>query len=199
MPRLLTDGNQVQLFVSLGIDGDEVSGLLRLSLRGRGLLSRTPLLERVKFLAIVSSNLDEFFMKRIGGLKQQVGAGLQEPTVDGRTPEAQIVESIELVGRLEERRRAVLAKLSDELKKHDIVLATWDELSADDQAYVREYYFENIFPLVTPQATDPAHPSSRPRPRTTRSGHRRPRISSAARRTATVRPWSGSAGATFRC
>ena len=51
---------------------------------------RTPLLKRVKFLAIVHSNLDEFFMKRIGGLKQQVGAGLQEPSVDGRTPAQQI-------------------------------------------------------------------------------------------------------------
>ena len=54
---------------------------------------RTPLLERVKFLAIVSSNLDEFFMKRIGGLKQQVGAGVQELTVDGRTPQQQIDEA----------------------------------------------------------------------------------------------------------
>src|SRR6185369_16414044 len=53
---------------------------------------RTPLLERTKFLAIVSSNLDEFFMKRVGGLKQQLGAGLQNLTVDGRTPEQQIRE-----------------------------------------------------------------------------------------------------------
>jgi len=51
---------------------------------------RTPLLERVKFVAIVSANLDEFFMKRIGGLKQQVGAGIQNLTVDGRTPVQQI-------------------------------------------------------------------------------------------------------------
>src|SRR5664279_345231 len=53
---------------------------------------RTPLLERVKFIAIVSSNLDEFFMKRIGGLKQQVGAGISELSVDGRTPQQQITE-----------------------------------------------------------------------------------------------------------
>src|SRR5262252_1597869 len=53
---------------------------------------RNPLLERVKFLAITGSNLDEFFMKRIGGLKQQVAAGVQEPTVDGRTPQQQIAE-----------------------------------------------------------------------------------------------------------
>ena len=54
--------------------------------------ARNPLLERVKFLAIVCSNLDEFFMKRIGGLKQQLGAGVQELSVDGRTPEQQIRE-----------------------------------------------------------------------------------------------------------
>ena len=53
---------------------------------------RTPLLERVKFIAIVSSNLDEFFMKRIGGLKQQVGAGISELSVDGRSPRQQITE-----------------------------------------------------------------------------------------------------------
>ena len=53
---------------------------------------RTPLLERLKFLAIVASNLDEFVMKRIGGLKQQVAAGLRQPSIDGRTPEQQIVE-----------------------------------------------------------------------------------------------------------
>jgi polyphosphate kinase len=52
---------------------------------------RTPLLERVKFIAIVSANLDEFFMKRIGGLKQQVGAGISELSVDGRSPQQQII------------------------------------------------------------------------------------------------------------
>ncbi|HYQ70957.1 MAG TPA: RNA degradosome polyphosphate kinase, partial [Gammaproteobacteria bacterium] len=55
--------------------------------------SRTPLLERVKFLAIVSNNLDEFFMKRIGGLKQQIAAGIRTATVDGRTPLEQVRES----------------------------------------------------------------------------------------------------------
>src|SRR5664280_2139383 len=58
---------------------------------------RTPLLERVKFIAIVSSNLDEFFMKRIGGLKQQVGAGLRELTLDGLTPLRQIQESLSII------------------------------------------------------------------------------------------------------
>ena len=72
---------------------------------------RTPLLERVKFLAIVSANLDEFFMKRIGGLKQQVGAGVHELTVDGRTPEQQIAECVAC------HARARRATLRDDLSR----------------------------------------------------------------------------------
>ncbi|MGB5736890.1 MAG: RNA degradosome polyphosphate kinase, partial [Thiohalocapsa sp.] len=62
---------------------------------------RTPLLERVKFLAIVSNNLDEFFMKRIGGLKQQIAAGVHTPTVDGRTPGQQVTECRELLAEMQ--------------------------------------------------------------------------------------------------
>ena len=72
---------------------------------------RTPLLERVKFLAIVSSNLDEFFMKRIGGLKQQVGAGVQELTVDGRTPQQQIDEAQAVVSEIERRKERLLPEV----------------------------------------------------------------------------------------
>lgn len=119
---------------------------------------RTPLLERVKFLAITASNLDEFFMKRIGGLKQQVGAGLRERTVDGRTPEEQIRACYEAVHALEERQRRLLRQLLAELREHDIRVITYEKLKASDQKQLREYYYENIFPLVTPQASDPAHP-----------------------------------------
>ncbi len=76
---------------------------------------RTPLLERVKFLAIVHSNLDEFFMKRIGGLKQQVGAGLQEPSVDGRTPAQQIKECFVVVWDLARQLRQLAGEL---FKRH---------------------------------------------------------------------------------
>src|SRR3972149_4251526 len=71
---------------------------------------RTPLLERVKFLAIVNSNLDEFLMKRIGGLKQQVGAGMHEVTVDGRTPREQIAEGNAGIARPERRCRGGLGE-----------------------------------------------------------------------------------------
>jgi polyphosphate kinase len=119
---------------------------------------RTPLLERVKFLAIVGSNLDEFVMKRIGGLKQQAAAGMRAPTIDGRTPEQQITDCLEAIRDLYGREREVLARLADRLAEHDIVIARHEALCEDDRTWLRDYYYQNIFPLVTPQAMDPAHP-----------------------------------------
>ena len=119
---------------------------------------RTPLLERLKFIAISSSNLDEFFMKRIGGLMQQVGAGVQEKTVDGRTPEQQIRECNELVRSFLERKLAALEKLQVQLREQGVALARYHELTDGQRAELREHYLRNIFPLVTPQAMDPAHP-----------------------------------------
>ena len=119
---------------------------------------RVPLLERVKFVAIVSSNIDEFFQKRIGGLKQQVGAQLHRVTPDGRTPQQQISDCLELITRLESRKHAILEKLVSDLRAAGVWLASFKELDAQQQAWVREYYLTNIFPLVTPQAMDPAHP-----------------------------------------
>ena len=119
---------------------------------------RTPLLERVKFIAIVSSNLDEFFMKRIGGLKQQVGAGISELSVDGRTPQQQITECYAVVRELEAKKQMLLTKIVDQLKQEGIRFSPFLELSKDQQQVMREHYIQNIFPLVTPQAIDPAHP-----------------------------------------
>ena len=119
---------------------------------------RTPLLERVKFLAIVSANLDEFFMKRIGGLKQQVGAGMHNLTVDGRTPEQQIAEGVAVIKELTFELRDTYAELRDALREHEIELLTWDALSDEQREAAQTHYLENIFPLVTPLAMDPAHP-----------------------------------------
>ena len=120
--------------------------------------ARTPLLERVKFLAIVGGNLDEFFMKRIGGLKQQVGAGIQELTVDGRSPQEQIHDSIDMVRDIQSKARTIFNDLKALLQKHNIAISDYADLLADEQAGVRAYYLENIYPLVTPLAMDPAHP-----------------------------------------
>jgi polyphosphate kinase len=119
---------------------------------------RNPLLERLKFLAIVNGNLDEFFMKRIGGLKQQAAAGVHDLTVDGRTPEQQIAECIAVIRDLILELQSTYLDLVAALAEHDIAITTWDRLSADERAALRETYLTNIFPLVTPLAMDPAHP-----------------------------------------
>ena len=119
---------------------------------------RIPLLERLKFLAIVSSNVDEFFQKRIGGLKQQVGAQVHSVTPDGRTPQQQIADGLDLITRLEARKIIILDKVLAELKAAGVWIAPFKELEPNERAWVREHYVRNIFPLVTPQAMDPAHP-----------------------------------------
>jgi polyphosphate kinase len=119
---------------------------------------RTPLLEQVKFAAIVSANLDEFFMKRIGGLKQQLGAGVQDLTVDGRTPLAQIAACYAVIRELEADRDALVPRVLQRLEEHGVQLLTYERLSEDERRHLRTYYVQNIFPLVTPQSVDPAHP-----------------------------------------
>ena len=120
--------------------------------------ARTPLLERVKFLAIVSNNLDEFFMKRIGGLKQQIAAGVHTPTVDGRTPSQQVAECRELLAKMQADQDRIFTDLMRELEAHDIRLVTIDALPAAARERLREHFRTDIFPMITPLAMDPAHP-----------------------------------------
>ncbi|MDH3653563.1 MAG: polyphosphate kinase 1 [Myxococcales bacterium] len=120
--------------------------------------SRTPLLERVKFIAITGSILDEFFMKRIGGLKQQVAAGVHKLTVDGRTPIQQIKESHEVIRALTTEQQGLWVHLQKKVGEIGVQVASYESLSEADQSWLRDDYLENIFPLVTPQAMDPAHP-----------------------------------------
>jgi polyphosphate kinase len=119
---------------------------------------RNPLLERIKFLAIVGSNLDEFFMKRIGGLKEQVGAGVQDLTDDGRTPQEQINECYDVVRKIETETDQLLPQLLKQLEEYDVRVLSYDTLDEDDKKTVRDFFMQNIFPLITPQAMDPAHP-----------------------------------------
>lgn len=119
---------------------------------------RVPILERLKFVAIVSGNIDEFFQKRIGGLKQQVGAGVLSVTADGRSPQQQITDCLELVTALEQKKVMVLDRVIAELRAVGVWIAPYKELDAREQAWIREHYMRNIHPLVTPQAMDPAHP-----------------------------------------
>jgi polyphosphate kinase len=120
--------------------------------------SRNPLLERVKFLAILSSNLDEFFMKRIGGLKQQIGAGVHELSVDGRTPLEQMSACHELVRAIKLEQRRAGRRLTSLMRQEDIKISLYPELSPEQQAAVRQFYVDNIYPLISPMVMDPAHP-----------------------------------------
>ncbi len=119
---------------------------------------RTPLLERVKFLAITGSILDEFFMKRVGGLKQQVAAGVHKLTPDGRTPMQQIREAHDVIRLLGAEQQRLWVELRAKLADIGVKVASYESLPAADRQWLRDEYLENIFPLVTPQAMDPAHP-----------------------------------------
>ena len=119
---------------------------------------RTPLLERIKFFAIFASNLDEFFMKRIGGLKLQVAAGVSERSVDGRTPQNQLDKCWALVRDIEAERDRHLPVLLEELGHFDIRVRNYLDLGLQERERARGHYLDNIFPLITPQVVDPAHP-----------------------------------------
>lgn len=119
---------------------------------------RNPLLERLFFLSVIGSNLDEFFMKRIGGLKQQMGAGLARLSVDGRTPQEQVKACYEVVRDLETRKEKIFQSLINILSKKDIRLLKYEALTKVQVAELREHFIHNIYPLLTPQSIDPAHP-----------------------------------------
>ncbi|MCG6899135.1 MAG: polyphosphate kinase 1 [Gammaproteobacteria bacterium] len=118
----------------------------------------TPLLERVKFLAIVSSNLDEFFMKRVGGLKQQIAAGIRTPSVDGRTPLEQLQESQLVVRDIHREQNRIYRQLLELLDAQGIRLTRYLDLNQEDREQLRNTFINNIFPLLTPLAMDPGHP-----------------------------------------
>lgn len=123
-----------------------------------GFDARNPLLERVFFFAVVGGNLDEFFMKRIGGLKQLVGAGVHKKSVDGLFPKEQIEAcGVSLVDILEEH-RVLGADLVKELKNQNIVLTRYEDLGKENRQWLDTYFQEQVFPLLTPQGMDPAHP-----------------------------------------
>ena len=119
---------------------------------------RVPLLERLKFLGIFSSNLDEFFMVRVAGLRRQATAGVPHHTPDGLTAAEQLAAIGEKVRELIEERHQSLARLLRELEPHGVRLVRLDELDAGERRAVDEYFESQIFPVLTPLAVDPGHP-----------------------------------------
>jgi polyphosphate kinase len=119
---------------------------------------RTPLLERVKFLAIIGGNLDEFFMKRIGGLKQQLGAGIRQPTVDGRLPAQQLAECHTVIREILDDQQRIFRNVLQLLGEQGVRIASYKDLPEAQRADLRHRFIANIFPLLTPLAMDPGHP-----------------------------------------
>ena len=119
-----------------------------------------PMLERLKFLAIFSSNLDEFFMVRVGGVQQKVQAGIPTGSGADHTPPAVQLDHVrrtthELVT---EQYRVLSAEVLPALRDRGIVLRGPADLSDDERRHVRDLFRREIFPILTPLATDPAHP-----------------------------------------
>lgn len=119
---------------------------------------RNPLLERVRFLSIVTQNLDEFFMKRIGGLKQQIAADITDATADGRTPIEQWEEAIEQSRELFRKQTQTYRTLKDSLEVEGIRILDYGKLEPEDEARLNEFFESSVLPTLTPLTFDPAHP-----------------------------------------
>ncbi|KAA8826572.1 RNA degradosome polyphosphate kinase [Bifidobacterium myosotis] len=119
----------------------------------------TPLLERATFAAIFASNLDEFFMVRVAGLKRRIDSGIAVPSAAGLSPRQQLRAISETAHRLQdEHAHYVIDTILPELEKEHIVLLPWDKLTSAEQERLSRYYRQQVFPVLTPLAVDPAHP-----------------------------------------
>ncbi len=121
--------------------------------------ARTPLLERLKFIAIVSSNLDEFYMVRVAGLRRQVAAGVTAPSPDGLTPQEQLDAIAARVAKLlRAQQRCLHSVLLPALSTVGIRLVSPHELTPSETESLDRFFRSQLFPVLTPLAVDPAHP-----------------------------------------
>src|SRR4029434_11119320 len=118
-----------------------------------------PLLERVKFLAIFSSNLDEFFMVRVAGLKRQLGAGDTTPGPDGLTPAAALSAIMRRIHELvDEQHRCFLEEIQPLLAAEGIASRLTQEATDEQRTFLEDYFRRILHPIITPLAIDPGHP-----------------------------------------
>ena len=121
--------------------------------------SRTPLIERLKFLAIFSSNLDEYFMVRVAVIKQQIEAEVNKRTPDGRTPSEHLRDiSKRLRPMVKQAHQFFQNDLRPQLLDHGIYLLDYADLNTEQRAYLDRYFKEQVFPVLTPLAVDSGHP-----------------------------------------
>ncbi len=120
--------------------------------------TRHPLLERVRFLSISGSNLDEFFMVRVAGLYGQVRAGVEERTPEGLTPAQQVSRINDATKELMTDQQRCWRMLHEELREAGLAVLEPHELSAVDRNWLSDHFLEHVFPVMTPLAIDPAHP-----------------------------------------
>jgi polyphosphate kinase len=120
---------------------------------------RNPLLERVRFLGIFTSNLDEFFMKRVGALKRQMISGALSRTPDGRTA-AEVLAALRasLLPMLHQQAECWTKTLKPALAQHGINVVEWEEMKPGEQEVAHRYFSANVFPVLTPLAVDPGSP-----------------------------------------
>ncbi len=118
-----------------------------------------PLLERLKFLSIFSTNLDEFFMVRVSGLKEQIAEGINKPTPDGLTPAEQVREIRQIVRpMLVEQMMCLNEDILPQLKEQGLEVLAYEELDKKIQKKLNKYFLRNVFPVLTPQSVDESHP-----------------------------------------
>lgn len=119
---------------------------------------RNPLLERLRFIGITGSNLDEFFMIRVAGVKQQLESGIEKRDPAGMTVGEQLEQITEATREFVKKQYSYLQNLIKELEKHDIHFVTIDDLPAKSREWIEQYFRHTIYPVITPLAVDLSHP-----------------------------------------
>ena len=155
VPAVMVDLNDPKLFINRELSALE----FQKRVFEEAMDKNNPLLERVKFIAIVGSNLDEFFMVRVAGLKKQVEAGVHDSPPDGMSPAEQLAEIRKVTSQLMRQASEYFSKeIVPELKRQKIFILNHHELTARQKGIAEDYFNEVVFPVLTPLAFDPGHP-----------------------------------------
>jgi polyphosphate kinase len=117
-----------------------------------------PIMERLRFLAICGSNLDEFYMVRVSGLREQIRDGIKSPSQDGLTPAQQLARINNVASALMERQQACWSSIHKDMREVGFAVVSAEEAGEIDRETLRDDFLTQLFPILTPMAVDPAHP-----------------------------------------